>query len=140
MQESVFKTITGWVGRSYAEMDCWELIRRAYRLREVVLPNHYHAALSQGMFRTVFDPEPWDIVPISNHKLEIVNHVALYLGDGQIIHSIEDSNVCVQPLTREPWFSRIARERDGERRKGFLRLRALVDVAPNLAAHDIADR
>lgn len=123
MDETI-KTILGWVGRSYAEMDCWELIRRAYALRGVDLPQGYHAALSQGLFRTVFEPEPFDLIPISNHKLEIVNHVALYLGDGLMIHSVQDSNVVVQPLTREPWWSRIARERDGARRKGYLRIRA----------------
>jgi cell wall-associated NlpC family hydrolase len=117
-------TVSGWVGRSHADLDCWELVREAFRLRDVKLHASYHEALLNGMFRTVFEPEPWDLVPISNHRLEIVNHVALYLGDGQIIHSIEDAGVVLHPLTREPWFSRIARERAGDRRKGFLRLRA----------------
>lgn len=117
-------TIAGWVGRSHAELNCWELVRAAFRMRGEQLPASYHEALLKGMFRTVFEPEPWDLVPVCNHRLEIVNHVALYLGDGQIIHSLEDVGVVAHPLVREPWFSRIARERDGARRKGFLRLRA----------------
>lgn len=116
-------TIAGWAGRSHAELNCWSLIVAAYKLRDVRLPSTYHDALSAGMFRTVFEPEPWDLVPIANHRLEITNHVALYVGDGQIIHSIEEAGVISHPLTREPWWSRVARERDGARRKGYLRLR-----------------
>jgi cell wall-associated NlpC family hydrolase len=116
-------TISGWVGRSYADLDCWELIVAANRLRDVHLPPSYHVALQQGLFRTVFEPEPWDLVPVSNHKLEITNHVMLYLGDGLVIHSVQDSNVVSHPITREPWWSRIARERGGERRRGYLRVK-----------------
>lgn len=117
-------TVASWVGRSHADLNCWDLIRAAYRLRDVELPASYHDALLRGLFRTVFEPEPWDLIPVCNHRLEIANHVMLYLGAGTVIHSIEDSGVVTQPLLREPWWSRIARERDGERRRGYLRLRA----------------
>lgn len=116
-------TIAGWVGRSHAELNCWELVRAAYRLRHVQLPATYHDALLKGMFRTVFEPEPFDLLAIANHRLWITNHVALYLGDGKIIHSLEDFGVVQHEMTRSPWWDRVVRERSGEGRKGFLRLR-----------------
>lgn len=134
-------TVAGWVGKTYAEMEalyprgrgaagwepgsgCWSLVRAAFALRGVDLPEAYYlAVLDSRMFRTVFDPQPWDVVPISNHRLTIVTHVALYLGgpDSLIIHALEDAGVLAHPLHREPVYSRIAR--DEKRRLGFLRLR-----------------
>jgi cell wall-associated NlpC family hydrolase len=134
-------TATRWVGKTYAEMEalcpraggaplvqwqagmrgCWNLVREAYALRGTPLPEEYHSALDQRLFRTVFDPAPWDIVPICNHKLPIVTHVALVLPESMILHALESHGVVAQPLTREPWWSRIAR--DEKRRRGFLRLR-----------------
>jgi len=112
-------TIRSWVGRSYANLRCWDLIVEAFALRDIKLEGDYFAALPR--FRTVFEPEPWDVVPVANHQLGIVNHVGLFLGDGEYIHSIEGAGVVIHPLTREPFYERIARARDG--RKGFLRLR-----------------
>lgn len=118
-----------WVGRSHAEMDCEQLIVEYHRLIGVHLTGLY-AGLFKGLFRTVFDPEPGDVVPICNHRLGLVRgvelhafmtHGGVYCGDGRVLHSFEDSGVVNLPLTREPWFSRIARDKDG--RRGYLRLR-----------------
>lgn len=135
--DPILLTVSGWVGKTYEEMEalypsnhrsswassygCWALARAAYSLRGVDLPEQYHAALDSRMFRTVFEPEPLDLVPICNHRLPIVTHVMIYLGDSTVIHAIEDSGVVAHPLTREPWYSRIARDEQG--RRGFLRLR-----------------
>jgi cell wall-associated NlpC family hydrolase len=119
-------TIAGWVGRSYAEMRCWDVIRSAYRLRDVNLPSDYYASIA--LFETVFDPEPWDVIAICNHRLAIANHVGLYLGDGEFIHSLEGDGVVIGRLDRAPWRERIARTRPTEHypdgRPGFLRFRS----------------
>lgn len=133
--------VAGWVGKTYEEMEqlfprqrtgapsqwvagargCWNLVRAAYQLRGVVIPEEYHAALDQRLFRTVFEPQPFDVVPISLHRLPIVTHVGLFLGEGFMVHAIEESGVIGHPLSREPWWSRIAKAEDG--RRGYLRLR-----------------
>lgn len=119
-------TVAGWVGRSYADLPCWQLVREAYRLRGIELPADYYASLDS--FRTVFEPEPWDLVVMCNHRLSIANHVGLYLGEGRLIHSVEDSNVVITPLEREPWWSRVARTRPTDEhpqgRRGYLRYHA----------------
>jgi hypothetical protein len=133
--------VAGWVGRSYAEMEalfprtatgsslqweagmrgCWNLVRAAEALRGNETPEEYHAALDARMYRTVFEPEPWDLIPICNHRLQIVTHVTLVLPESLHIHALEDHGVVLQPITREPWWSRVARDENG--RRGFLRRR-----------------
>jgi cell wall-associated NlpC family hydrolase len=113
-----------WVGRyTYAEMDCERLVVDANQLRGVEIPGLYRG-IFKGMFWTVDTPEPWDIVPISNHVLGVVTHAALYLGNGMVIQSFEDSGPVIIPLTREPWWSRIARYQGDPERRGYLRLRS----------------
>jgi cell wall-associated NlpC family hydrolase len=121
MHEEHIATIRSWVGRPYSQIRCWDLAVEAYALRGATLPGAYAEALENRMFRTVFEPEPWDIIPICNHELQIVNHVGLYFSDAETIHSFENAGVVSIPLDRQPWFDRIARARDG--RRGFLRLR-----------------
>lgn len=114
-----------WVGRSHREMDCEQLVVEFHRLLGVEMGGLY-AGLFKGLFRTVFDPLPGDVVPICNHRLYVMTHGAIYLGDQEVLHSFEDAGVVILPLTREPWFSRIACERlpNGSfGRRGFLRLR-----------------
>jgi len=123
LTEDHLATLRSWVGRSYAEMRCWDVVLEAFRLRCVELPYGYAEALERRLFRTVSDPEPWDVVPICNHELAIVNHVALYIGENLIIQSCEESGVVITPLDREPFWSRIARRR-GSGERGYLRLRA----------------
>jgi cell wall-associated NlpC family hydrolase len=119
MTDPNLATVATWVGRSHAAIDCEQLVIDAYKLRGIELPGLYRA-MFKGMFRTVFDPAPWDLIPVANHRLNIITHVGLYLGNQQAAHSFEESGVVVLPLHREPWFSRIARDASG--RPGFLRL------------------
>jgi hypothetical protein len=121
MHEQHIETIRSWVGRTYFQQRCWDVIRDAYALRGEKIPAAYAEALERRMFRTVTEPEPWDIIPICNHELQIVNHVGLYFSDAETFHSFENAGVVCIPLNRQPWFDRIARTRDG--RRGYLRLR-----------------
>lgn len=136
-------TIQSWVGKTYAEMAtlapdafsegrttenwergmraCWSIVRAAYALRGDSIPDQYHAALDARLFRTVKDPEPFDVVPLCLHKLPIVTHVGLYLGESLVIHALEEQGIVCHPITREPWWSHIARDKAGNR--GYLRLR-----------------
>lgn len=123
-------TVAGWVGKTYAEMEalyprgrgaagwepgpkaCWSLARAAFALRGIALPGNEFDVIHGGHARTVFEPEPWDLVLVCNHRLAIPNHVMLYLGghDSIVVHAIEDGGVIAHPITREPWWSRVLRE------------------------------
>lgn len=117
--EEQLREVRSWVGRSHAEMKCWELVQRAWSLRGVSLPNSYYSAMD--VCSTVLDPEPWDIVPICNHRLAIANHVGLYLGNGQFIHSMEETGITIADINRR-WIDRVAIDRLSGKH-GFLRVR-----------------
>ncbi len=116
------------VGWKAGMRGCWNLIRAAESLRGNAIPEEYYAALDARMYRTVFEPQPWDIIPVCNHRLPIVTHVMLYLGESVVVHALEDPGVISGPITRDPWWSRIARDRSG--RRGYLRLRVQPATVP----------
>jgi hypothetical protein len=146
-QDRHLATVAGWVGKTYAEMEalfpraatatgvpwmagmrgCWNLVRAAEALRGNEAPEEYHAALDARMYRTVYELQPWDLIPICNHRLTIVTHVMLCIDESLAVHALEDTGVISGPVTREPWWSRIAREQLPDwsfGRRGFLRRRS----------------
>lgn len=116
--------VLAWVGRSYAAMTCWDLVREAFALRGVALPNDYYKAASQ--FRVVDpaeDPEPWDVIVLRTHPI-ITNHIGLMLGSTMFIHSLEGVGVTIGRTDRVPW------QKPG-RIAGVMRLRASALPAPS---------
>lgn len=110
--QEVIERLTKLVGTPYEKLDCWRLVRLAYAAEGVALPDDYFSA-AQTMFRTLRDTETrmaFDVVVIRNHQI-LTNHCGLYLGDGKVLHSMQDSGVVCQPIER---IARIV---------GFLRLK-----------------
>jgi hypothetical protein len=120
--DPILARVESWVGRSYADLRCWDLIAEAFALRGTPLRGDLYQILftAGDTFRTVFDPEPWDVVPVINHRLPIINHVGLYLGESRFIHSVEDQGVVITKLHQQPWSERIVHESG---RRAFLRHR-----------------
>lgn len=114
--ETELTTVASWVGLSHEEIRCWDLVQRAFRLRGVEIPDDYYSSLP--LFRTVFEPEPWDVLAIKNHPL-VTNHAGLYLRDRYFIHSMEGSGVTINRIDDPRWVDRIAKLTG---RTGFLRL------------------
>lgn len=123
--DPILAQVAAWVGRSHAEMSCWQLVHKALVLRGTPIPGDFYTLLlaTDGYFTTITEPEPWDIVAIANHRLPLINHVGLYLGAGEFIHSIEDSGVVISRIDRAPWSKRIVTDR-ATGKQGFLRCRA----------------
>lgn len=110
--DAAAKALTRLVGTPYSRMDCWRLVSFCFASQGVDLPTDYFTA-AETRFRTLRpseDPKPFDVVVIRNHPV-ITNHCGLYLGNGQVLHSMQDTGVVCQPLMR------IARV------EGFLRLK-----------------
>jgi hypothetical protein len=123
MDEQLFATLRTWVGRSYAELKCWDVIVAANKLRGVEIPADYATALERRMFKTVVDPEPWDVVPICDFATPIVavTHVGLVLDHDDYIQSVENAGLVLTQLFRPLRFGRFATV-DGS--PAFLRLRS----------------
>lgn len=134
--DPILAAVAGWVGRSFAELPCWELIREANKLRQVHLPNvteplelpgSYYEALFAGLLVPIYEPEPWAIVPMREFQPAVVTHVGLLLSNDHLIHSHASSNVSIEPLRRHRIWNRIVREPSAptgvEPRRVFLRLK-----------------
>lgn len=109
--DDTMELVEQWLGLPYSAMRCYDLVARAYALRGVSLPADYMGCLP--MFRTVREPEAWDLVAIKNHAI-VTNHVGLMVTPYLFIHSMEDVGVTIGDVRHERWAERIA---------GFLRLR-----------------
>lgn len=114
------------VGRSYAEFDCWRLLRHIFALRGVELPAEYFEAYRDRRFITVaqgwtdvlrgggfYVPREWDVAVFRTHQI-LTLHVGVCLNDREFIHALDrETGVAIGRLDRAPWKSLVA---------GFLRL------------------
>lgn len=106
-------------GREFrtAVTDCYELVRGHYRLRlDTRLPRFHRAAnwweagqnlimenLAAAGFREVTDgPVKDDVLAFTiPRKVPVPNHLAVYLGDGEMIHHLQGRLSRTDPV--EPW-------------------------------------
>lgn len=71
-----------WGGTSALGLDCSGLVQQVYRLNGVGLPRDADQQALAG--RDVTEPRPGDLIFFGSPK---VTHVALYAGDGEVIHA-----------------------------------------------------
>lgn len=108
--------IARWVGQEH--LNCWQLVRDAYALAGVELPDDPYAATR--LFVTLEENEQieyGDVVAIAHGRNPLVpNHVGFVLDarSGVFIHSLEGTGVVLSFVYRRPWAERIV---------GFMRLR-----------------
>ena len=83
------------LGQPHEPLGCWLLVAEMYRRHGKIIAAHPAAYLGgNGWTRVDVDnPEPLDIVVLG--KDGVINHVALFIGKGKILHSVEGSCVRV---------------------------------------------
>lgn len=111
-------------GRDYDGWDCWGLVYVAYRdVEGTMLPSYagtYRDAGETSVGRRHIDelirgnlnpweraarPQPWDVALFRVGGLPI--HVALYLGNDQVLHTEKGANTFVERLSSPMWNSRL---------------------------------
>jgi lipoprotein Spr len=98
-------------GSTKSGMDCSGFIRHIYRkIFHVDLP---HAAADQSRL-SIFDDIPFeglrtgDLIFFSRTpKREKINHVGIYLADGEFAHAVEAKGVTVSSLSEPHWEARL---------------------------------
>jgi len=98
-------------GSSKSGMDCSGFVRGIYRhIFHVDLP--YIAAYQSRL--SIFDDIPFerlrtgDLIYFSRTpKREKINHVGIYLADGEFAHAIEKKGVTVSSLSKQHWKARV---------------------------------
>jgi len=83
------------LGQPHEPLGCWLLVAEVYRRSGKVLPSHPAAYLGGNGWQRVDanNPSPLDIIVTGQDG--VIKHVAVYIGKGKILHSVEGSCVRV---------------------------------------------
>lgn len=89
------------VGRPWHELPCWELVVEVYRRSGIRLQgyatywNEIHSTKSP--WEWVAEPTIGAIIVMALYG-ETADHIAVYTGEGKMIHSTEYAGVCIVPV------------------------------------------
>lgn len=99
-------TIHELIGKTWAELPCWELVVSYYAAQGITLRPYtdywMSGAPSEAGFSewaSVREPEEGDILAM-NLTGRAADHVGVYIGGGKFLHSTEYAGVCVEHLER----------------------------------------
>lgn len=111
MSQRIFQACSSYVGRSYQEYNCWDLIKSLYEdIYDLDIHEYYGDNVPKrqeveklirtnaGEFVKVGLPEPGDILTIKVFGIE--SHMSLYLGNNKMIHSREKTGVVIESASR----------------------------------------
>ncbi len=96
-------------GSSHKGMDCSGFVSQFYRnLFDINLPHNSLAQYRFSMLHTIDedDLQPGDLVFFKNPKSHRINHVGVYLADGQFVHASSSEGVTVSSLDEGYWKKR----------------------------------
>ena len=99
-----------YVGIEYSEMNCWELTRLFYKdvfdieLKNIISDPKDRKATenliysTKGEFKKIESPEFGDIILIKIRGIE--SHIAVYLGEGLMLHTSETTGSVIDRIDR----------------------------------------
>ncbi|MGM0902984.1 MAG: C40 family peptidase [Bacillota bacterium] len=93
-----------WGGTTPAGFDCSGLVSYAYKQAGITLPRTAAEMYKKGT--TVKALAPGDLVFYATSGGKKVTHVAIYIGDGQVIHSTTSVGVSITSMNNSYWKAR----------------------------------
>ncbi len=114
IRESVIETALGQIGRPYhyggadpSGFDCSGLVQYSYALAGVKVPRTARDLMDAGKHISLHDARPGDLLFYRFDDKGDALHVAIYLGEGQMVHAPESGRqVTVIPLDPQIWSDR----------------------------------
>lgn len=85
------------IGTPFDQLKCWDLVAEVYRRSGITL-SHY-TQINMGLWEEVQEPVQGDVLVFALYGVEL-DHVGVYIGDGQFIHATEHSGTCIERLSR----------------------------------------
>ena len=88
--------------------DCWGLAREVFSRYGIALPEWVADAVTErrsGRWQEVDLSATPPLAVLMSMRPPWVDHVAVYIGDGQIVHALKGVGVCIEPLAR--WSHRL---------------------------------
>ena len=99
------------IGTPYSKLDCWGIVKEFYKLVFGIelkryydeIPNDMHKAKNLiytniGDFEIADSPRMGDIILIKLMGVE--SHIAVYLGDGKLLHTTEKTGCCIDSVKK----------------------------------------
>lgn len=111
MSQQISQACSKHIGKSYKELNCWDLVQSLYtELYDLDVHQYYGSDVpghreceslirtSKGKFVKFDKPEPGDIILIKVHGIEC--HIGMFIGRGRFIHSLKDAGVVIDNISR----------------------------------------
>ena len=94
-------TLNNLVGTPWKELPCWELVVEVYKRVGIKLDTYvsYWDDMDGSPWEKVQEPNEGDII-VMNLYSNNADHIAVYVGEGKMIHSTEYAGVCIVPVER----------------------------------------
>lgn len=93
-------TLNNLIGTPWKELPCWELVVEVYKRAGIHLgPYATYWPDMNSPWHEVKEPGVGDII-VMNLYSNNADHIAVYVGEGKMIHSTEYAGVCIVPMDR----------------------------------------
>lgn len=87
-----------WAGASPKGFDCSGLVMYAFGAHGITLPHNSRSMYALGTAVAKADLQPGDLVFFFGSNKNVINHVGIYIGNGEFIHSSSSKGVTITSL------------------------------------------
>jgi len=94
-----------WGGNSYAGIDCSGLVKKSFSSVGITLPRTSREQARLGDPVSLSDLLPGDLIFFKRKNRGSISHVAIYVGDGKMIHATRKGGKVVLDSVENPFLT-----------------------------------
>lgn len=88
---------TDLLGTPFEQMKCWDLVVEVYKRSGIELPNY--TDVKMGDWQEIREPSEMNVLVFALYGSEL-DHVGVYIGEGNFIHATKKSGVCIEHIAK----------------------------------------